>query len=152
MDIHHLLNALISGGMVLLAFLKLTNAGDVNKKANRYFGIFTLLWSTFWVDELFFCRSVRGRAFCNVGYPFPPVSGSTDVLPEYPVLHQSSLVIHRMGYPVSGITDGYFASTAIPAANHPRYFSILCSDANFESSAILYSNGLYSYKTASKNY
>lgn len=46
------LTILIFGGILLLAFIKFTNAVAVNGKANRYFGLFLLLWSTFWLDEV----------------------------------------------------------------------------------------------------
>lgn len=52
MDFHSIVNVLIVGGLILLAFLKLANVTEVNRKANVYFGIFTFLWATFWLDEM----------------------------------------------------------------------------------------------------
>lgn len=52
MDSNLVITSLITGGLLLLAFLKLSNAIEVNKKANVYFGIFVLLWATFWLDEM----------------------------------------------------------------------------------------------------
>ncbi|MCD9615411.1 helix-turn-helix domain-containing protein [Chryseobacterium gleum] len=45
---------LIYGSLVLLSLLKLANPLKVNHKANFWFGIFLFLWSTFWIDEVFF--------------------------------------------------------------------------------------------------
>jgi hypothetical protein len=39
---------------LLLSFLLILNPLKVNRKANFWFGIFIFLWSTFWVDEIFF--------------------------------------------------------------------------------------------------
>lgn len=52
MNIQSIINVLIVGGLVLLAFLKLANVTGVNRKANIYFGVFTFLWATFWLDEM----------------------------------------------------------------------------------------------------
>lgn len=43
---------LLVGSLMLLSFLLISNPLGVNKKANLYLGIFTLLWSTFWIDEV----------------------------------------------------------------------------------------------------
>src|SRR5690606_37006107 len=51
MDLNALICTLIVGGLLLLSFIKLSNAIEVNRKANIYFGVFVLLWSTFWLDE-----------------------------------------------------------------------------------------------------
>lgn len=52
MDIQTIVHALITGGLILLGFLKLANVTEVNRKANTYFGVFTFLWATFWLDEM----------------------------------------------------------------------------------------------------
>lgn len=52
MNLNLFITTLISGGLVLLSFLKLSNALQVNRTANIYFGVFALLWSLFWLDEL----------------------------------------------------------------------------------------------------
>lgn len=54
MDINLITTTLIVGGLLLLSFLHLSNVTSVNRKANLLFGIFTLQWSTFWLDELLF--------------------------------------------------------------------------------------------------
>ncbi len=43
---------LIFGSLILLSFLIIANPLKVNKKANFWFGIFLLLWATFWLDEI----------------------------------------------------------------------------------------------------
>jgi AraC-like DNA-binding protein len=43
---------LIFGFLNLLFFLNITNPLKVNRKANFWFGLFLLLWSTFWLDEI----------------------------------------------------------------------------------------------------
>lgn len=52
MDFNLLISTLIGGGLALLAFLHASNAIGVNKKANFVFGIFCLLWASFWLDEM----------------------------------------------------------------------------------------------------
>ena len=47
---------------MLLSFLKLTNVTRVNPKANIFFGIFTLLWSTFWLDEMIMPQSLSPQS------------------------------------------------------------------------------------------
>lgn len=53
MNANYSLSFIISGGILLLAFLLLINPLKTNKKGNFYFGLFLLLWSTFWLDEVF---------------------------------------------------------------------------------------------------
>jgi len=40
------------GSLMLLAMLNFTNPLKVNRVANRWFGVFLLLWTTFFYDEL----------------------------------------------------------------------------------------------------
>lgn len=56
-DLNSLIVILIYGSLILLSFLKLANPLKVNKKANYWFGIFLLLWSTFWIEEITFMIS-----------------------------------------------------------------------------------------------
>jgi AraC-like DNA-binding protein len=42
----------IVGSLLLLSFLLLVNPLKVNKKANTFFGIFVLIWATFWAEEV----------------------------------------------------------------------------------------------------
>lgn len=48
---------LIVGALLLLSFLHLSNVTSVNRRANFLFGIFTLQWSTFWLDEFLFAET-----------------------------------------------------------------------------------------------
>lgn len=50
---------LIFGSLVVLSFQKLANPLKVNRKANFWFGIFLLLWSTFWLDEVCFVANIQ---------------------------------------------------------------------------------------------
>lgn len=52
MEFNLIVTTLIAGGLLLLSFLKLSNAQKVNRKANVYFGVFNFLWATFWLDEM----------------------------------------------------------------------------------------------------
>lgn len=52
MDFNLLISTLIGGGLALLAFLQISNAIAANGKANFFFGIFCLLWASFWLDEM----------------------------------------------------------------------------------------------------
>lgn len=52
MDFNLLISTLIGGGLALLSFLQMSNAVGVNRKANFVFGIFCLLWASFWLDEM----------------------------------------------------------------------------------------------------
>lgn len=51
-SLNNLIVMLIFGALILLAFLKISNPYNVNKKANFWFGRFLLVWSTFWLDEI----------------------------------------------------------------------------------------------------
>lgn len=51
---------LIFGFLILLSFLTIANPLKVNKKANFWFGIFLLLWSTFWLDEILILINDKG--------------------------------------------------------------------------------------------
>ncbi len=53
-EFNSLVVSLIVCSLLLLSFLKLSNPLKVNRKANFWFGFFLLLWSTFWLDEIFF--------------------------------------------------------------------------------------------------
>lgn len=44
--------SLLFFSQIMLAFLVLTNPMKVNKKANIWFGLFILIWSSFWLDEI----------------------------------------------------------------------------------------------------
>lgn len=47
---------LLYGGLTLLSFTVLINPMRVNKKANFFFGMFILFWSSYWLlDILYFC-------------------------------------------------------------------------------------------------
>ncbi|PWN63269.1 helix-turn-helix domain-containing protein [Chryseobacterium oncorhynchi] len=47
---------LLYGGLTLLSFAVLINPMRVNRKANFFFGMFTLLWSSYWTLDVFhFC-------------------------------------------------------------------------------------------------
>lgn len=54
MSLNILVTVLIVGGLILLSFLHLSNVTGVNRRANLLFGIFTLQWSSFWLDEMIF--------------------------------------------------------------------------------------------------
>lgn len=43
---------LIFGGLLMLAFIQFVNPNKVNVKGNIAFGIFLLIWSTFWLEEV----------------------------------------------------------------------------------------------------
>ncbi|WP_223606455.1 hypothetical protein [Chryseobacterium sp. OSA05B] len=40
---------LLYGGLTLLSFTVLINPMRVNRKANLFFGMFLLLWSSYWI-------------------------------------------------------------------------------------------------------
>lgn len=52
-ELNNLVVVLIYGSLVFLSLLTFSNPLKVNKKANLWFGFFLLLWSTFWLDEVF---------------------------------------------------------------------------------------------------
>ncbi len=52
-ELNNLVVVLIYGSLVFLSLLKFSNPLKVNRKANLWFGFFLLLWSTFWLDEVF---------------------------------------------------------------------------------------------------
>ncbi|GAA4139074.1 hypothetical protein GCM10022216_16810 [Sphingobacterium kyonggiense] len=54
MGFNEIVTCFISGAILLLSFLFLTNPLKVNVKGDLYFGIFLLLWASFWLDGLIF--------------------------------------------------------------------------------------------------
>ncbi|WP_068472530.1 helix-turn-helix domain-containing protein [Saccharicrinis aurantiacus] len=51
--LNHIAVILIFGGLLLLAFIKLTNPQSINGRANRWFALFLILFSSFWLEEIF---------------------------------------------------------------------------------------------------
>lgn len=51
-QLNKLIIILIFGFLILLTFLLIVNPLKVNKKANLWFGVFTILWSSFWLEEI----------------------------------------------------------------------------------------------------
>jgi len=70
MDINSVIVTLICGGLMLLAFLNLTHAFKVNRKANVYFGLFVLIWATFWLDEMLFAMPLQDNPVAFVSIRF----------------------------------------------------------------------------------
>jgi len=52
MNQNNYLPPIIAGSILLLAFITLSNPLNVNKKGNLYFGLFLIVWSSFWLDDL----------------------------------------------------------------------------------------------------
>jgi AraC-like DNA-binding protein len=50
--INSLIVILIFGSLILLAFIKFTNPLNINKKGNAWFGVFLLLFASFWLEEI----------------------------------------------------------------------------------------------------
>jgi len=48
----NLIEILIFGALFLLSFILISNPLKVNIRANRWFGMFLLLWASYWIDEL----------------------------------------------------------------------------------------------------
>ena len=46
-----LIEVLIFASLLMLSFLLITNPQGINKKANRWFGVFILQWSSYWLEE-----------------------------------------------------------------------------------------------------
>ena len=51
-SLNNLIIILVFGALILLAFLKFANPYNVNKKANFWFGLFLVLWASFWMEEI----------------------------------------------------------------------------------------------------
>ena len=66
MDLNEIIPVLIVGGLFLLSFLKFSNVTKVNRRANIFFGIFTLLWSSFWLDEMIIPRNVENDSYIYI--------------------------------------------------------------------------------------
>ena len=64
-ELNTLLVISIYGALLLLSFLTLANPLKVNKKANFWLGIFFLLWSTFWLDEILWLSLGRIPGLCH---------------------------------------------------------------------------------------
>jgi len=69
MNLNDIVSFLIAGGILLLAFLLLINPLKANEKGNFYFGLFLLLWSTFWLDEAF-ADVFKNNIYFTVGKGF----------------------------------------------------------------------------------
>ncbi|HEX7847898.1 MAG TPA: helix-turn-helix domain-containing protein [Chitinophagaceae bacterium] len=50
--LNNLVIVLLCGSLFMLAFIVIANPGKVNRKANRWFGAFLLVWATFWLEEI----------------------------------------------------------------------------------------------------
>src|SRR5690606_10297044 len=70
MDLNALVCTLIAGGLLFLSFIKLSNAIEVNRKANIYFGIFVLIWSTFCLADMIFQALLDQNNYFFVGTLF----------------------------------------------------------------------------------
>ncbi|SHG52370.1 helix-turn-helix domain-containing protein [Chryseobacterium vrystaatense] len=68
---------LLYGGLTLLSFTVLVNPMKVNRRANFFFGLFLLLWSSYWIlNVLQFCGLSPGPLFTSAVYSiqiFTPV-------------------------------------------------------------------------------
>jgi AraC-like DNA-binding protein len=75
--INSLFVIIIIGSLLLLSFLLISDILNVNRKANLVFGIFLLLWASFWSDEVFALihlpHSVALGIFLNIGQLFVSV-------------------------------------------------------------------------------
>ncbi|HTO34952.1 MAG TPA: hypothetical protein VLZ72_01845, partial [Flavobacterium sp.] len=63
MTINEVVSYMIAGSILLLAFLLIINPLNTNKKGNFYFGIFLLVWSTFWLDESISLQDFKYRFY-----------------------------------------------------------------------------------------
>lgn len=50
--LNHVAVILIFGGLLFLAFVKITNPQNINVRANKWFALFLLLFSSFWLEEV----------------------------------------------------------------------------------------------------
>ena len=65
-----LIKAFLIGGMFLLAFLNFSPAVQVNRKANIWFGVFAIFWSTFWLDEMLYLGALKHHFIYQIGVVF----------------------------------------------------------------------------------
>ena len=49
----------ICGALVLLSFLKFSNPSGANKKASSWFGVFLILWCTYYAEEILFLLNIH---------------------------------------------------------------------------------------------
>lgn len=50
-NVNNLIVILLIGSLALLALIKISNPLNINKKGNLLFGLFSLVWLTFWFEE-----------------------------------------------------------------------------------------------------
>lgn len=62
------LEVFIFCSLVLMSFLLVTNPIKVNIRANRWFGAFLLLWSSYWIDEFVFAISGVRAQISTLGW------------------------------------------------------------------------------------
>lgn len=68
-NIQKFILVLLYGGLTLLSFTVLINPMRVNRRANLFFGLFLLLWSSYWVlDVLKFCGISPDPLFASLVY------------------------------------------------------------------------------------
>lgn len=67
MNFNEIISFLLAGGLLLLGFLLLINPMETNKKGNFYFGLCLLLWSTFWLDEVFNAAHFKNNSYLTIG-------------------------------------------------------------------------------------
>ena len=67
-ELNNYIIILIFGSLVLLSLILIANPLRVNKKANFYFGLFLALWSSYWIEEVFFMSGIQSLGkFSNSG-------------------------------------------------------------------------------------
>lgn len=64
---NHNLSILLAGAVLLLASIKLANPLGINKKGNFYFGLFLLLYSSFWLDDIVIIEASSYHKWIEMG-------------------------------------------------------------------------------------
>lgn len=88
---NNLIVILLIGSLALLALIKISNPLNINKKGNLLFGIFSLVWLTFWFEEW--------MDFAGINHENPLVSGIVHSMQIFaPILLYFSILFYSKPY------------------------------------------------------
>ncbi|WP_439182587.1 helix-turn-helix domain-containing protein [Carboxylicivirga taeanensis] len=62
----HFIEIIIFGALVLLSFLLIANPFKTNAVANRWLGVFTFLWSLYWLEEIIFLATNKAISITSI--------------------------------------------------------------------------------------
>ena len=105
--INNLLIVLLIGSLGLLSFIKISNPLKINQKGNLIFGIFSIVWLTFWFEEW--------MGFANIDHYNPAINISIHCLQIFaPILLYFSVIFYSI--PNFKLKTSHFVHLIVPIA------------------------------------